>query len=138
VRADADMVFGGPPAVQRDFLGQEADLRQIGRVLPRRSAEHLRVAAVGAASPASSRSSVVLPAPFSPTSADIRDWHDGNHPGYAFGCWLRDYKEQVFLFTRDFTAPREWTCQIGTECGRSCNYATLSPSWLRNYKVADR
>ena len=31
-----------------------------------------------------------------------RDWHDGNHPGYALGCWLREYKEQVFLFTRDF------------------------------------
>jgi transposase len=33
----------------------------------------------------------------------LRDWHDGNHPGYALGSWLRDYKEQVFLFTRDFT-----------------------------------
>ena len=32
----------------------------------------------------------------------LRDWHDGNHPGYALGCWLREYKEQVFLFTRDF------------------------------------
>ena len=31
-----------------------------------------------------------------------RDRHDGNHPGYALGCWLRDYKEQVFLFARDF------------------------------------
>jgi len=19
-----------------------------------------------------------------------RDWHDGNHPGYTLGCWLRD------------------------------------------------
>ena len=19
------------------------------------------------------------------------DWHDGNHPGYALGSWLRDY-----------------------------------------------
>ena len=27
--------------------------------------------------------------------------HDGNHPGYALGTWLRDYKEQVFLFTRE-------------------------------------
>jgi len=27
----------------------------------------------------------------------LRDWHDGNHPGYALGCWLRRYKEQVFL-----------------------------------------
>jgi Transposase IS66 family len=33
----------------------------------------------------------------------LRGWHDGNHPGYALGCWLRGYKEQVFLFTRDFT-----------------------------------
>jgi hypothetical protein len=32
-----------------------------------------------------------------------RDWHQGNHPGYALGCWLRDYKEQVWLFT---------TCQL--------------------------
>ena len=31
----------------------------------------------------------------------LRDWHDGNHPGYALGSWLRDYKEQVFLFTRE-------------------------------------
>ena len=36
-----------------------------------------------------------------------RDWHDGNHPGYALGCWLRDYKEQVWLFTREFAV--EWT-----------------------------
>jgi hypothetical protein len=21
----------------------------------------------------------------------LRDWHDGNHPGYALGRWLRDY-----------------------------------------------
>ena len=32
----------------------------------------------------------------------LRDWNTGNHPGYALACWLRDYKEQVFLFTRDF------------------------------------
>jgi hypothetical protein len=32
----------------------------------------------------------------------LRDWDTGNHPGYALACWLRDYKEQVFLFTRDF------------------------------------
>ncbi len=34
----------------------------------------------------------------------LRDWDgSGNHPGYAMGCWLRDYKEQVFLFTRHFS-----------------------------------
>jgi hypothetical protein len=37
----------------------------------------------------------------------LRDWDKGNHPGYALGTWLRDYKEQVFLFTRQF--PVSWT-----------------------------
>ena len=37
----------------------------------------------------------------------LRDRHEGNHPGYALACWLRDYKEQVFLFARDFTV--DWT-----------------------------
>jgi transposase len=36
-----------------------------------------------------------------------RDWHDGNHPGYTLGCWLREYKEQAWLFTRQFSV--EWT-----------------------------
>jgi transposase len=36
-----------------------------------------------------------------------RDWHDGNHPGYALGCWLRDYADQVWLFTRELAV--EWT-----------------------------
>ncbi len=36
-----------------------------------------------------------------------RDWYDGNYPGYALGCWLRDYKEQVWLFTREFAL--DWT-----------------------------
>jgi transposase len=40
----------------------------------------------------------------------LRDWHDGNHPGYALACWLRDYKEQVFLFTRDFNV--DWTTNV--------------------------
>jgi hypothetical protein len=29
----------------------------------------------------------------------LRDWHDGNHPGYALGAWLREYREQVFKGT---------------------------------------
>ena len=37
----------------------------------------------------------------------LRDWHDGNHPGYALGCWLQEYTEQVWLFTREFAV--EWT-----------------------------
>ena len=37
----------------------------------------------------------------------LRDWHDGNRPGYALGCWLQQYKEQAWLFTRQFAV--EWT-----------------------------
>ena len=44
----------------------------------------------------------------------LRDWHEGNHPGYALGCWLRDYKEQVFLFTRDFAV--DWTNDLASHC----------------------
>jgi transposase len=46
-------------------------------------------------------------AAFGITRNRLRDWHDGNHPGYALGCWLREYKEQVWLFTREFAV--EWT-----------------------------
>ena len=49
-------------------------------------------------------------AAFGTTHNRLRDWHEGNHPGYALGCWLRDYKEQVFLFTRDFAV--DWTNNI--------------------------
>jgi len=27
----------------------------------------------------------------------LRDWHDGNHPGYALGSWLRDYKDAACI-----------------------------------------
>jgi transposase len=46
-------------------------------------------------------------AAFGVTHNRLRDWHDGNHPGYALGCWLQAYKEQVWLFTREFAV--EWT-----------------------------
>ena len=37
----------------------------------------------------------------------LRDWDGGgSHPGYALATWLGDYREQVFLFTRDFAASR--------------------------------
>ncbi len=44
---------------------------------------------------------------FGITHNRLRDWHDGNHPGYALGCWLQEYKEQVWLFSREFAV--EWT-----------------------------
>jgi hypothetical protein len=40
----------------------------------------------------------------------LRDWYEGNHPGYALGCWRSGYKEQVFLFTRDFNV--DWTNNV--------------------------
>jgi hypothetical protein len=46
----------------------------------------------------------------------LRDWDTGNHPGYALAAWLRDDKEQVFLFTRNFSV--DWTnnvCERGAK-----------------------
>jgi hypothetical protein len=38
----------------------------------------------------------------------LRDWDgDGNHPGYALGCWLREHADQVWLFTTALEV--EWT-----------------------------
>ena len=53
-------------------------------------------------------------AAFGITHNRLRDWHEGNHPGYALGCWLRGYKEQVFLFTRDFAV--DWTNDLASYC----------------------
>jgi hypothetical protein len=61
-------------------------------------------------------------AAFGITHNRLRDWHDGNHPGYALGCWLREYKEQVFLFTA--TSP--WTGRT-----MSPNAAPRQPSATR-------
>ena len=52
-------------------------------------------------------SATTRPPPSAITHNRLRDWHDGNHPGYALGCWLQEYKEQVWLFTREFAV--EWT-----------------------------
>jgi transposase len=46
-------------------------------------------------------------AAFGVTHNRLRDWHKGNHPGYALARWLQQYKEQVWLFTRDFAV--QWT-----------------------------
>jgi len=51
---------------------------------------------------------------FGITHNRLRDWDTGNHPGYALGCWLRGYKEQVFLFTRDFNV--SWTNDLASHC----------------------
>ncbi len=58
----------------------------------------------------------------------LRDWHDGNHPGYALGCWLREYKEQVFLFTRDFTV--DWTNNVSERGAKAAKrHQAVSGYW---------
>jgi hypothetical protein len=58
----------------------------------------------------------------------LRDWHDGNHPGYALARWLRDYKEQVFLFTRDFAV--DWTNNISERGAKAAKrHQAVSGYW---------
>ena len=61
-------------------------------------------------------------AAFGVTHNRHRGWDTGNHPGYALGRWLQQYKEQVFLFTRDFAV--DWT-------NTSPNAAPKPPSGTR-------
>jgi len=65
---------------------------------------------------------------FGRTHNRLRDWHEGNHPGYALGCWLRDYKEQVFLFTRDFAV--DWTNNISERGAKAAKrHQAVSGYW---------
>jgi hypothetical protein len=57
-----------------------------------------------------------------------RDWHDGNHPGYALGCWLRDYKEQVWPFTTQSRV--EWTNNCSEQAARTAKrHQAVSGYW---------
>ena len=47
---------------------------------------------------------------FGRTHNRLRDWDTGNHPGYALGYWLEEYREQVFLYTRNFAV--SWTNNV--------------------------
>ena len=59
----------------------------------------------------------------------LRDWDGGgNHPGYALGCWLRDYKEQVWLYTRDFAV--DWTNNISEQGAKAAKrHQAVSGYW---------
>ena len=58
----------------------------------------------------------------------LRDWDTGNHPGYALGCWLREYKEQVFLFTRDFAV--DWTNNVSERGAKAAKrHQAVSGYW---------
>src|SRR5262245_66523177 len=57
-----------------------------------------------------------------------RDWDTGNHPGYALGCRLRDYKDQVFLFTRHFAV--DWTNNVSERGAKAAKrHQAVSGYW---------
>jgi transposase len=67
-------------------------------------------------------------AAFGITHNRLRDWHQGNHPGYALGCWLRDYKEQVFPFTRDFAV--DWANNVSERGAKAAKrHQPISGYW---------
>jgi Transposase IS66 family len=67
-------------------------------------------------------------AAFGTTHNRLRDWDTGNHPGYALGCWLRGYKEQVFLFTRDFAV--DWTNNVSERGAKAAKrHQAVSGYW---------
>ncbi len=58
----------------------------------------------------------------------LRDWDTGNHPGYALGTWLRAYREQVFLFTRNFAV--DWTNNISERGAKAAKrHQAVSGYW---------
>jgi hypothetical protein len=58
----------------------------------------------------------------------LRAWDTGNHPGYALGAWLRDYKEQVFLFTREFAV--SWTNNVSERGAKAAKrHQAVSGYW---------
>jgi hypothetical protein len=67
-------------------------------------------------------------AAFGITHNRLRDWDSGNHPGYALGCWLRDYKEQVFLFTSNFAV--DWTNNVSERGAKAAKrHQAVSGYW---------
>jgi hypothetical protein len=58
----------------------------------------------------------------------LRDWDTGNHPGYALGTWLRAYREQVFLFTRNFAVA--WTNNVSERGAKAAKrHQAVSGYW---------
>jgi hypothetical protein len=67
-------------------------------------------------------------AAFGMTHNRLRDWHEGNHPGYALAAWLRGYKEQVFLFTRIFAV--SWTNNVSERGAKAAKrHQAVSGYW---------
>jgi hypothetical protein len=65
---------------------------------------------------------------FGITHNRLRDWHDGNHPGYVLGCWLREYAGQVWLFTREPTV--DWTNNVSEQGAKAAKrHQAVSGYW---------
>jgi hypothetical protein len=64
-----------------------------------------------------------------------RDWHDGNHPGYALGCWLRDYASQVWLFTHESAV--DWTNNVSERGAKAAKrHQAVSGYWHNQRTLA--
>jgi transposase len=64
-----------------------------------------------------------------------RDWHDGNHPGYTLGCWLRVYKDQVWLFTTQLAV--DWTNNCSEQAVKAAKrHQAVSGYWHTNRTLA--
>jgi transposase len=67
-------------------------------------------------------------AAFGITHNRLRDWHDGNHPGYALGSWLRAYTDQVWLFTGEPAV--EWTNNVSERGAKAAKrHQAVSGYW---------
>jgi len=67
-------------------------------------------------------------AAFGRTHNRLRDWDTGNHPGYALGCWLEQYREQVFLFTRNLAV--SWTNNVSERGAKAAKrHQAVSGYW---------
>jgi transposase len=67
-------------------------------------------------------------AAFGMTHNRLRDWDTGNHPGYALAAWLRAYREQVFLFTRNFAV--DWTNNVSERGAKAAKrHQAVSGYW---------
>jgi transposase len=67
-------------------------------------------------------------AAFGRTHNRLRDWDTGNHPGYALGCWLEQYREQVFLLTRNFAV--SWTNNVSEQGAKAAKrHQAVSGYW---------
>ena len=64
-----------------------------------------------------------------------RDWHDGNHPGYALGNWLRAYADQLWLFTSDPAV--EWTNNVSERGAKAAKrHQAVSGYWHTQHTLA--